>query len=313
MCAMDTNNEGYCWGENNVGQTGSDTHSPNTYTTSSGSSGPSGGNRSSKCSGHTGSGSGTTALSWTATSYPAKQPIAVVGGQTFTDIIVNGDYVTAKTAAGNSNKAYWWGGESSYTYSKSCSTSACGSNSSGNQWCADWDTTYTYTYVSHPPTGPLYTSSPISGGQFSSLSGDAYTGYFCGVTGSDIYCDTHGPTYGQGQLGNGVTATCSTSCTPSYTTPQIVSTSQVLSPASWLTSGMNIIGLNLGANHACAITDTTTTGSYIGCWGYNASGQIGNNATANRFYPTAVDISTNSDLGTESATTTYDISNFVYL
>ncbi|OYW83945.1 hypothetical protein B7Z17_04860, partial [Candidatus Saccharibacteria bacterium 32-49-10] len=72
-----------------------------------------------------------------------------------------------------------------------------------------------------------------------------------------------------GQLGN--------NSTTDSLTPVAVSTSGVL-------SGKTILSLSAGGDHTCAIASDNQ--AY--CWGSNSSGQIGDNAIANRLVPTAV-------------------------
>ncbi len=271
MCVIDTDDNANCWGANYVGQAGNGQKAPNASSvTDTGSSGPSGGNRYSKCNGHTGSGSGSGTGGATLSNYSALLPVSASGSLTFSDIIMQGDYVTALTAdsASNPGRAYWWGGNVTHGYTNNCSTRACGGNDSGNQWCATWSTTTTVYYVAYPPTGPLYddtSGTTLNKKNLSLVSGRVYGSLFCAVTGSDLYCDTDG---------TGTTA------------PVRVYMD------GWLL-GKSIQQIDTGTSgHNCVVASQA-----VACWGNNANGQLGDGTVTNRTDPTAVDISTNSDLG----------------
>jgi alpha-tubulin suppressor-like RCC1 family protein len=113
-------------------------------------------------------------------------------------------------------------------------------------------------------------------------SGNAYNDLFCGVTGSDVYCDPHGTAYNSGQTGSNYTS-------------GTISGAQHVYMDGWLL-GKNILDIGVGSDFACILAETA-----VGCWGLNTGGQVGDGTTTNRNVPTPVDISITSDLG-ESVT-----------
>ena len=103
---------------------------------------------------------------------------------------------------------------------------------------------------SHVPVG----ASGLTSGFVAVAAGDFHSCALASTGG--VQCWGYG---GYGQLGNNSTS--------SVTTPIAV---QGLAPT--------IATITAGNEHTCAVT----TGGAAWCWGYNAQGELGNNATANR-------------------------------
>jgi len=94
----------------------------------------------------------------------------------------------------------------------------------------------------------------------------------CGLSLSDhVYCWGYA---GDGQIGDGITI------------PPPLSRDSVLI-ATEVVGGLSYQAVAAGGQHSCAIT-TAATGSLGYCWGFNASGELGDGSTATRNVPTAV-------------------------
>jgi len=107
------------------------------------------------------------------------------------------------------------------------------------------------------------TPTPVSGLSSGIVSVDLGQHHTCALTtGGGLKC--WGSNY-YGELGDG---TGSNRKTPAYVTGMV--------------SGVSSVSLR--ARHSCAVT----TAGAVKCWGKNASGQLGNNSTANKLSPTTV-------------------------
>ncbi len=127
-------------------------------------------------------------------------------------------------------------------------------------------------------TNRNYLRAIASDGKISSPSAIA-TGkaHACAVSGSNSSAPGAGKLYcwgdnQYGQLGNGANVDSSV--------PVLVSDSGAFVNAS-------VLGVITGDNHTCAIT-TISNVNRLFCWGYNNKGQLGDNTTADKNVPTAV-------------------------
>ena len=123
-----------------------------------------------------------------------------------------------------------------------------------------------------------YLRAIASDGKISSPSAIA-TGkaHACAVSGSNSSAPGAGKLYcwgdnQYGQLGNGANVDSSV--------PVLVSDNGAFVNAS-------VLGVIAGDNHTCAITAISSVNRLF-CWGYNNKGQLGDNTTANKNVPTAV-------------------------
>lgn len=119
----------------------------------------------------------------------------------------------------------------------------------------------------------VYTGGVLNGKTVTTISQDGYNntggspGYshVCVLASGSVYC------WGEnqyGQLGNNSTSDSSV--------PVAVNSSGVL-------SGKSITDVKVGLNHSCALAN-----SGVYCWGYDASGQVGDNSSTNKKVPTTV-------------------------
>ena len=148
---------------------------------------------------------------------------------------------------------------------------SCGIASNNNAYCWGLNTNgqlgNNSTAQSKIPTA-ITMSGELSGLTIKSISvGDSHT---CAITSNNqAYCwglNTNG------QLGNGST-------TQNLTPVAVTRTGSL--------SGLTLRQISTGNSHTCAIASN----NQIYCWGNNASGQLGNNSTAQSTSPVAVDIS----------------------
>lgn len=303
MCATDTNDKAYCWGENSRGQIGDKPHSISGSISKTG-----------KCEGG-------------ATDYPdatvpepdfpdALQPVAVQLTQPVDILTTFPTHVTAKTtsAASNPNRVYMWsvvsGSVSNVTKSRKVCGSTGGQSGAGvNKW--EGTTKYNYTLTTSVPSAPLYddaTGTTLNKKQLGVVAGDAYNNLFCATTGSDVYCDTNGKSANEGQTGNGTVVTCSTNwlgqktCSPTIPTnaPQSVKVSGVLA------GQLPIVDMDSSSTgFTCALASKK-----VFCWGVNGSGQLGNNTTTNAFEPVAAPLPAGVGSGNEAGGTVTSIFYF---
>ena len=293
ICATSTSGGGVCWGQNYAGQIGDGQQYPP---------------RESKYGGC----QGITPKIPATKDHDALHPTSVQLWRPLTSITTisedsNSSYTTAKTT--DTNQMYWWGGSTdSNTTSIICGTKHGGGQGGGGVNKRGYTTTRTYD-AQPRPTGALSETgqgSPAGSAPLGLVSGNAYNGLFCATTGGSIYCDGHGRNNTKsGETGNGTIVKCNIiGCSPNgFTTPQQVSTyTGGTAPAD---TG-SIHGSDLSANMALSVTDMDTgmsgytciiANTAVLCWGQNASGQIGNNSTGDRFAPTLVDTSKTQALG----------------
>jgi alpha-tubulin suppressor-like RCC1 family protein len=137
---------------------------------------------------------------------------------------------------------------------------------------------YCWGYNNYGQLGNNSTTSssvPVAVNASGVLSGKTVTAiaagnsYTCALANGAVYCWGYN---GTGQLGN--------NSTTSSSVPVAVNTSGVL-------SGKTVTAISAGSDgHACAVANGAAY-----CWGFNSSGQLGNNSTANSSVPVAVSTS----------------------
>ena len=142
-------------------------------------------------------------------------------------------------------------------------------NGSGNSYCWGYSQPNTLTpqTISTPDNAAI--TDVGTGGAMSSSYGlvsGAY-GNLCYVANASSYCRGNNSL---GQIGDGTT-----SSTPSATFQKASNIG--------LTSGQAATAITSGDRHSCALVN-----GYPYCWGYNASGQLGTNDTANKTHPYGV-------------------------
>lgn len=318
MCVLTTQDKPVCWGENYGGQAGG-TSVPSRMT---GTSTVQKGNPN-QCNEATREAK-ENARNYVnmnrAHYYDALRPVAIQTSLTFSELTivsngtiddyasVDGDiytYVTGKSSASSSmDRLFYWGGKTDYT-----STSRCQRNS--DTYYGDWARATVTLKVDFSgqatPIGPLYDNSSagaLQGQPLTLNSGNPITDIFCAQAAAALYCDVHGAMAQQGQLGNGYS--CSYFCS-GQNGVKAVSLRDGSNNPTWL-FGKNIIALDTGDDYTCAVADNGA----IGCWGYNASGQLGDGSTSNRTRPVSVNFPitttpTTPTSPTTGSTTTYDL------
>ncbi len=150
------------------------------------------------------------------------------------------------------------------------SSQTCALNSSGTVYCWGFNS---YGQLGDGTTTTRYLPTYITTGIVSVSTGSSGSvGHTCAVTTTgSVYCWGYN---GYNQLGDG-------------TTTQQTSPVQVkgVGGVGFLTGISSVAtSTNGGTDHTCAMT---TTGSMY-CWGYNGSGQIGDNTAISKTYPTQV-------------------------
>jgi alpha-tubulin suppressor-like RCC1 family protein len=215
-------------------------------------------------------------------------PTAVAGGLTFVQLAASGSRTCGLTSAGN---AYCWGRNSEgelgdgtfenrlvptavttagglpvvFASLEAGAAHTCGLTGGGKAYC--WGYNANGQAGDGTLNSVLTAPTAVAGGRlFTELTGRANS--TCGLSGGALYC---WGSNGTGQLGDGTTTT--------HAAP---------SPAS----GGPFAALGAGSTpdpdpagtHACALTSSGA--AY--CWGWNASGQIGDGTTTDRSTPTVV-------------------------
>lgn len=321
MCVVTTEKKAVCWGQNYAGQLG-DGHpvSPD-----GGGSGSSRINNNNACAQAT-----TNALNQAGGRQnidfrDVPRPVAVQTSLLFDEITITAAdwtqniplgartiyhrtaYVSAVTSSSstNPNRSYYWGGSVASEEDVSCRQNGSGGGTS-DYALATVNLDYDFNGTS-VPTGPLNQTgqgSPAGSAPLTLSSGNAFNGLFCAKASNsggqiNIYCDPHGTTAREGQLGNGTV--CTTACA---TGPVQVSTTQGTDTSSFhgsdLTAGMaqTISSIDTGiSGYTCALASPTTGLSTVLCWGKNDAGQLGINSTSHRFAPTYVYTADTNGLG----------------
>jgi alpha-tubulin suppressor-like RCC1 family protein len=265
-CAISSDNNAYCWGNNSNGQLGN--NSTNTSTV------------------------------------PVQvDTTGVLSGKTIKQISSGGNHTCAISS---DNNAYCWGNNSNGQLgNNSTNTSTVPVqvdttgvlsgktikqiSSGGNHTCAisSDNNAYCWGLNSYGQLGNGTTSSssvPVAVTQSGALSGlnvvDIESGSYdntCAIASdNNAYC--WGFNDSDGELGNNNTA--------SSANPTAVYKSGVL-------AGLYIKSISVGYYHTCAIASDNN--AY--CWGYNSNGQLGNGSTTHALQPVAVDNTDNlSDL-----------------
>jgi alpha-tubulin suppressor-like RCC1 family protein len=254
-CALASDHEVYCWGQNNNGQLGNNTTTQSLVPVAVSTSGVLSGKTVLALSGSGDTfcaiASDNNAYCWgwgyygqlgnNATS-DSSVPVAVstsgvLSGKTIKYISASEDHVCA---IASDNNAYCWGDDNE---------GALGNNSS--------------TSSSVPVA--VNTSGVLSGKTLTAISSG--WDHTCAIASdSNAYCWGYNE---GGQLGNNTTT--------QSLVPVAVSTSGVL-------SGKTILSLATGVDDTCAIASNNL--AY--CWGDNADGNLGNNSTTNALVPVAV-------------------------
>jgi alpha-tubulin suppressor-like RCC1 family protein len=205
-------------------------------------------------------------------------------------------YVTAKSTSGY---LYYWGGSREFDSKIDCYRN--GDTYGGDHSRADAHIERNYTGATTPQrlyNGTAGPSNPLNQVSVHLMSGNAQNGLFCAThaTLGTLYCDGHGDTGRDGQLGNNRTYTCSYFlCIPPSlpTTPQAVYTSPTAPQPAWL-SGVALSAMDTGNNFTCV----TGTDYKAYCWGANDRRQLGDGTSDSyKNIPTPVNYTdTNSGL-----------------
>jgi alpha-tubulin suppressor-like RCC1 family protein len=263
-CALTSTGAAYCWGDNESGQLGDGTTTPqtspvpvrgdlsfvdlgtgNSYTCglTAGGAVYCWGNNS---SGQLGDGTRTNRLT----------PVQVGGGLSFGALGVSASNACAITTAG---AAYCWGlnSEAELGIGTTDGPERC---LLGNYPCS---------------TSPL----PVVGGlTFTKLSGGVTNSHNCAMTAAGAaYCWGYNP---GGQLGDGTTAGNET-CYP--TGPEGPGFPCSTVPVR-VVGGLTFSSLTAGSLHTCGLT----VGGQVYCWGSNHAGQLGDGSTTQRSTPVPI-------------------------
>lgn len=309
MCVITTEEKAVCWGQNYAGQIGDG----NSISPNGGGTGDNRINNNNACTQATNNALAQAGGRQNLDFRDVSRPVAVATNLLFKDLTVTASewiqnitygtrsvnhrtaYVSAITADGSTNpsRSYYWGGSSANDESIQCQQNGSGGGSSDYaraQVTLDYDFSGTST-----PAGPLNQTgqgSPAGSAPLTLTSGNGYNGLFCTKASNsggqiNIYCDPHGTTAREGQLGNGIV--CTSACA---TGPVQVSTTQGADTSSFhgsdLTAGMaqTISDIDTGiSGYTCAIASPVASLSTVLCWGKNNLGQLGINSTNNRFAP----------------------------
>lgn len=277
MCAIDDAGQSYCWGGNNNGQVGDKNNTRSGTLTDTG-----------NCAG------GATrypTIPAPAIDFPdVLQPAATLLTYPTDNIFLYPLRTILKTAgssATNPNRVFSWSstaGTSSVSHSRRLCGSTGGQSGGGvNKY--EGTTTLTYSQSYSIPTAPLYNAAggtTLDQKQLGLASGNAFDGLFCAMTGPDLYCDAH-TTSNVGQTGSNIALGTAIPAGPQHVYMD-----------GWLL-GKTILDIEVGGSFACVSTDQG-----VGCWGYNASGQLGDGSITNRNVPVAVDVGSGSDLGQDA-------------
>ncbi len=306
MCVIAEDDLPYCWGRNFAGQVGNDvsmaSHSESNKKDDSCPTSPSVSIKNTNDALQVQAVSMATTTSttswwgWTNT----KQGSALIGKKV-KELRVIDNYTTALSTEG---RIHWWGGSTSTSTAPCRCTDKKKPNGDKYEEC-ERERTRRYN-VNSRPMGPVYnggtntcwfiifsygcdTSSILDNKAFTTTSGSANSGVFCGLSGSQLYCD--GPQaliYG-GWLGDNDTHG-GLFTTPSKPVPVYMDGWFKNKSITELQAGLN--GTWFGDESAaspgaftCAIAS-----QQVGCWGVNATGQLGTGDYNNRFAPTAVSL-----------------------
>lgn len=321
MCVVTTEKKAACWGQNYAGQLG-DGHpvSPD-----AGGSGSNRINNNNACTQATNNALNQAGGRQNIDFRDVPRPVAVQSNILFDELTITGAewtqnitlgartiyhrtaYVSATTTSSSTNpqRSYYWGGSLAYEEDVSCRQNGSGGGTS-DYALATVNLDYDFDGTS-VPTGPLNQTgqgSPAGSAPLTITSGNAFNGLFCARASNsggqiNIYCDPHGSSAREGQLGNGTV--CTSACP---TGPVQVSTTQGTDTSTFhgseLTAGMaqTISSIDTGASgYTCALASPTVGLQTVLCWGNNNVGQLGINTTSNRFAPTYVYTADTAGLG----------------
>ena len=284
-CGITTENEAYCWGDNQTGQLGSG--DPDDSSTPVLVAGGRSWRQLDAGSGHTCGvtntneafcwGDGTSGQLGAADSASSPTPVAVAGGRRWATVDAGLDHSCGVTQGG---AAYCWGDDSSGELGRGVGAStgrpvlvagnhswrslsagdhyACGVTSRSAVLCWGSDTSGQLGNGAAPSSD---TPDAVEGGlEWVRVSAGSETS--CGITtGGAGYCWGFNNT---GEIGNGTN-------TPSNV-PAVVSGGQL-----W-------VSIDNGEFHTCGVNQD----GVARCWGDNGEGQLGNNSTADSFSPVIV-------------------------
>lgn len=306
MCAIAEDDLPYCWGRNFAGQVGNDvsmaSHDESRKRKDSCPPAPSVGIKNTNDAlqpaavSMADESSTTSWWGWTST----KQASAL-RGKTVKEIRVIDTYTTA---LGSDGRVYWWGGSTS-TSTKSCKCVT--KKDAGLDPYQECERERERRYkVNSRPMGPVYnggsntcwfiifsyscdTTSILDHKTFTTTSGSANSGVFCGLSGSQLYCD--GPpafTY-RGWLGDNNTHGGFFN-TPSKPVAVYMDGWLKNKSVTELQAGLSTTWFgDEGASSPGAFTCTIAS-QQVGCWGVNTTGQLGTGDNNDRYAPTAVSL-----------------------
>lgn len=148
-------------------------------------------------------------------------------------------------------------------------TAACGIGSNGSVYCWGSNSTGAFgngnTTSSNIPTA-MTMSGTLAGKVPKSIIMGSSTACVL-TTDNGTYCSGNNSSYGEFGLGTSVSSNV-----------------PVAAMSAGALSGKTIKDISFGTNHTCAIASD----NLVYCWGFNGSGQLGNNSTTTTLTPTAV-------------------------
>ena len=256
-CAIASDDKAYCWGFNNSGQLGNNSLTNSSVPVAVNTSGALSGKTMKSIS--TGS-YGTCAIASDDKAYCwGWNNVGQLGNNSLIDSSVPVAVYTGGALSGKTMKSI-----SSSLYAN------CAIASDDKAYC--WGSASSgglgnNSFTNSPVPVAVYTSGALSGKTIKSIAGSDEDTHTC-VIASDNQAYCWGYNY-YGQLGNNSTAQSSV--------PVAVYNSGIL-------SGKSILSIAAGNHHSCAVASDNK--AY--CWGYNISGQLGNNSTTNSLVPVAI-------------------------
>lgn len=329
MCAIANNDDGYCWGKADVGQTGDGRGIDSATRYGADDERHTNPNRCDELRAEVYDNAWRQAGGYPHADDDETRPVKVAGTWKFRHIVINnsettGDnyeniylgsgtdeirakgtswgYVTALTTTG---RAVYWGGERKFDSFIDCVRNG---NYNGSDWSRaeakisrsySGRTSPTLLYNSASSSGEaLNQSTPLGLMSVGFLPGSAYGALICATTGGYVYCDSNDTGAREGQLGSGFTQSCSIfGCSPSEpTTPQRVTYTSEFNP------GTQTI-LDTGDSYTCILSDGS-----VYCWGKNNTGQLGRSTGSTNYSPVPVAIDTSGALAQTASASILDIS-----